>query len=323
MAQVLKNKLESNEDLSFTSHASPIASVLLSQPTSLGNLGKLPREIRNKIFAALFDSRYSRSMIALLQAKTRNAFTLSTSVHMADMAILRASRAIGAEALDVFYASGTFIVVLDYDWCRDHDEMVLENDIRRIRNVEFCFQIEKWARYFFEGEPPLEDAYHQFKGRIEEQLLPFCADATVKNACTFSIASSTWWDMFSRSDLIMMLMHALPLLGIYQRLHIDVHDQELNLQRHPSDAYSKAPLSVDSSNPRYWEPFDTGSMTDMIGSCFHKILGPATMATTTPPAEMKRVTFSPRIFTKSLDHGSTIPAALIEGGKAQTEDGTV
>ncbi|MCJ1284010.1 hypothetical protein MMC26_003341 [Xylographa opegraphella] len=69
-------------------------------PSTLGAFGKLPREIRDRIYAHLLVSRYTFDADASPQA----------SYH-AELAILRANRQIGAEATQALYKANRFVIL--------------------------------------------------------------------------------------------------------------------------------------------------------------------------------------------------------------------
>lgn len=118
-----------------SSTATPTASKATEVKTSLGSLGTLPRELRDKIYSYLFSGFYKAiypSTWLLLDIGDRNMLkNLKESGR--DLTMLRLSKAIGHEAVKVLYSEGVFLCSLIF-----HDKFLClpQGSIDRMMKIE-------------------------------------------------------------------------------------------------------------------------------------------------------------------------------------------
>ncbi|KAL9132002.1 MAG: hypothetical protein Q9217_000212 [Psora testacea] len=152
---------------------------------TLGNLGKLPRELRNQVYKHLVVRRYlvawpkawnSRSTAAFMEAK--------------NLSILRVSRAISIEAQSLLYAQSQFSVYLEYSCVLDDDpfEQSCEAaDYNRMMHVHFDVDMCRVPDVSWDDDL----AMTRIRKTCEASILRFCGGTVERNTLLFTFSNYT------------------------------------------------------------------------------------------------------------------------------------
>ena len=147
-------------------------------PSSYGVLGKLPRELRDKIYEYLLGRDY-----CVMYGCDKEYCNLDHNIQK----ILRVSKAVNTEAIEILCSNGTFIFEFLYGSEIEYMPPSLATKLQYINNVEVIFGL--WSFDEYRCEPTTEDWEERLQRQCEASLRLFGGDCVPRNTCKIFVSA--------------------------------------------------------------------------------------------------------------------------------------